>query len=116
MEIQEEKHGPLMIITLNGKLNAATYPQIHEHFNVLVNEGITSLLVDLAGVTYMSSVGLRLFFLAAKDLQRKNGKLVICSAQPDVRRLFEISGLPTPYPILGSREEALQRLASETPQ
>ena len=111
MEIREEKTGNVVIISLEGRLDGASYKLLHEKLNTLIHAGEKHLVIDLAGLEYMSSAGLRAFFMASKDLQRTEGKLIICSPQPEVRRVFDISGLPTPYPIMENREEAIQLLS-----
>jgi anti-anti-sigma factor len=107
MEITENKLGQVVVFTLNGKLNTATYQTVHDRFIAAINAGEKFVLVDMSRVDFMSSVGLRVFFMAARDLQRAGGTLIVCSPQPDIKRTFEISGFPTPYPITATREEAL---------
>lgn len=108
MQIQEEKVGSVIVLRLAGKLNTAAYPLVHEKFVTLVQAGEKYVLVDMAKVDFMSSVGLRVFFMAAKDLQRAEGMLMVCSPQPDIHRTFKISGFPTPYPITATVEEGLK--------
>jgi len=49
--------------------------------------------VDLRDLSLMSAAGLGVLVGAAKRLRREDGSLVLRSAQPDVRRLVDITGL-----------------------
>jgi len=48
-------------------------------------------VLDLAGVDYVSSAGLRVFMLAAKQAKAQKGNLVLVSVQPLVQEILEIS-------------------------
>lgn len=107
MEIREERIGQVVVLNLEGKLNNAAYQPLHDKFTALVQAGEKFVLVDMSKVNFMSSVGLRVFFMAAKELQRAEGMLTVCAPPPEIRRTFEISGFPTPYPIAATLAEAL---------
>jgi anti-anti-sigma factor len=67
------------------------------------------LVLDLSGVDYISSAGLRVLLLAAKRLQPQ-GRLVLCSLNRSVREVFELAGFLPLFGIEPSREQALARL------
>jgi anti-anti-sigma factor len=48
-------------------------------------------VVDMAGVAYISSVGLRALMMAAKQTKVSGGKLAVAALQPVVKEIFEIS-------------------------
>jgi anti-sigma B factor antagonist len=53
--------------------------------------GSGSVVLDFAKVEYISSVGLRVLMLAAKQVRTQKGKLLVAALQPVVKEIFEIS-------------------------
>ena len=52
-----------------------------------------SLVLDLSGLEYVSSAGLRCFMLAAKQAKAQNSRIVIAAMQPVVAEIFQIARL-----------------------
>ena len=67
-----------------------------------------SFAVDAAGLTYISSSGLRLLLQVAKQLEERSGRVVLCALQESVRRVLEIAGFTSLFGIFSSPEEAIQ--------
>lgn len=75
------------------------------------------LVIDLSGLRYVSSAGLRSFMLAAKQAKAQQGEIVIAGMQPVVREIFEISRftlLFRVFPDLDSALDALSPAAART--
>ncbi len=79
-------------ITLKGRLDALTAPGIQELFTRVIFEGGRTLVVDLSGVHYVSSAGLRTFIATQKDLQKVGGELVLAGLSAQVHDVFQVSG------------------------
>jgi len=69
--------------------NAATYEK--EFLGLLVGD-VTSLNIDLSGLDYVSSAGLRVLLVAAKAAKGKGGKVVLLSPKPAILEVLKISG------------------------
>jgi|694.fasta_scaffold01315_51 anti-sigma B factor antagonist len=69
--------------------NAATYEK--EFLGLLVGD-VTSLNIDLSGLDYVSSAGLRVLLVAAKAAKGKGGKVVLSSPKPAILEVLKISG------------------------
>jgi anti-anti-sigma factor len=67
--------------------------------------------VDLAGVEYISSAGLRVLLMAAKRLRQPPAAVVLCGLGPAVRGVLELAGFLPLFTIEPARREALARLA-----
>ena len=65
-----------------------------------------SIQYDLANLTYMSSMGLRLFLRTAKALKAAGGKMAVTNVQPQIRKVFEIANALGPLSVFESTEEA----------
>jgi len=68
-------------------------------------------VLDLSGVAYMSSAGLRVLTLAAKQCRKQHGNIVIAALQPLLQEVFRISRFDTVFAIFKSVPEALADLS-----
>ena len=79
--------------------------------NAIAQGGQRKLVLNVAGVEYMSSAGLRAILVAAKLVQVHDGALKICAANPTVRQVMEVSGMSSLLHLCASEQEALAALA-----
>ena len=110
--IQKEKlNGGVVFVGVKGFLDAHTFEQLEREFHDLFDAGSYRLIVDLSGLDYISSAGLRVVLLLAKRLKQADGRLVLCGMQPHVQEVFDISGFLAILDVAPGRDEALGRLA-----
>jgi anti-anti-sigma factor len=69
------------------------------------------VVIDLADVEYISSVGLRVLMLASKQAKAQGGALVVADLQPVVREIFEISRFTLVVEVFATLREALAKLS-----
>jgi anti-anti-sigma factor len=69
------------------------------------------VVLDLSRLEYVSSAGLRVLMIAAKDVRARKGKLVAVSLQPVVREIFEISRFTLVFDVFESVQDALRALS-----
>jgi anti-anti-sigma factor len=113
MNIQFEKAGPILVVSLQGRLDATEHNMIREDVGRKIDEsGVKGVVFDLAALEYVSSAGFREFFLLGRQLQRVGGGLAVCALQPPVKRIFDIAQFETAYPVCASRDEALVAIGS----
>jgi anti-anti-sigma factor len=113
MEIQFEKAGPILVVTLKGRLDATEQNMIKDSVSrEIESSGSKGVVFDLAGLEYVSSAGFREFFLLGRQLQRIGGGLAVCALQPAVQRIFDIAQFQTAYPVCSTRDEALVAIGS----
>ena len=75
-------------------------------------KGQTSrVLFDLSSLEYLSSAGLRVLLGAAKEMRRKDGKIVLCALNEFVKEIFEVSGFQSLIPITESVESGIKELS-----
>ena len=88
MTIQRKAEGSSLTLTLEGRLDTTTAPQL-EIKNGL--KGVTSLTIDMKDLVYVSSAGLRVILAAQKQMNRK-GKMVIRNVCSTIMEVFEVTG------------------------
>jgi anti-anti-sigma factor len=78
-----------------------------------VASGRDRAVIDLAGVEYISSVGLRVLMLASKQVKAQGGVLAVADLQPVVREIFEISRFNLVFPVYRTVRDALAAVSGE---
>jgi anti-anti-sigma factor len=111
LKIAQQHAGAVCVVALTGRLDNSTAPDVQAQLSSLLAAGEKRLLIDLAGVTYLTSAAFRVLLLAAKEAERAAARLALCGLTGHVRDLFELGGLLDSFAILGTRDEALAKLA-----
>jgi len=110
MEIIQTKHGGLLILNLNGRLDAHTSKTFEDRLMPLIDEGNKKILVDFSQLDYISSAGLRVLLLAARKLSEANGKIALCSLKAPIKTVFDIAGFSSVFAIFNTPEAAITDL------
>ncbi|KAB7762146.1 STAS domain-containing protein [Xanthomonas maliensis] len=77
-------------ILLSGRLDTHTYQELDAALSPLLATRISTLVLDLAGLEYISSAGIRSLFKARKVLATRDGKLLVTHPQAQIRKVFEM--------------------------
>lgn len=89
----EVKHR-VLCIRLEGELDHHTAEQLRNQVNTLIEEKpVKHILLNLGQLKFMDSSGLGVILGRYKQISNLGGEMVVCSISPDVKRLFEMSGL-----------------------
>ena len=110
MTIAIEPTAAATIVPLQGQINSANAAAIEAQVLALVDGGTKNLILDFAGLDYISSAGLRMVLVVAKRLKQAGGKLVIYGMQPHVREVFDISGFMAILNVVATRDDAVAQL------
>ena len=87
---------------LTGRLDAAGVVAVEPAVTRAV-AAHPKLALDLSGVPYMASMGLRLLMAAAKNLEKRGGRLVVVNPTPDVEGVLAVAGLEKPLRVCVSK-------------
>jgi anti-anti-sigma factor len=93
-------------IRLIGRLDMKSALLIDTPFHAAITSGGTRVLVDIADVDFMASIGIRLIVVGAKTVSGRGGKLALCNPQPAVAKTLGITGIDNIIPIYPSVAEA----------
>lgn len=103
------------VVAIRGELDLGTAADLEGPLEEATASKDASVLIDLSDCEFIDSTGIALIVRAWQRLDRGadgegDGKVVICSANDQVRRVLEITGLELSISIHGSRDEALAAL------
>ena len=94
-------------VSLRGRLDTHTHAELDAALAPLLgNAGITTLVLDLSGLEYISSAGIRSVFKARKALAAHDGKVLVANLQPQIRKVFDMVKAVPMNEIFTSVEEA----------
>ena len=89
VELQtEQMNDGTMMINLLGRLDIVGTNAIDLRFTSLTATNKAKVIVDLSGVDFLASMGVRLLLSNAKALGSRGGKMVICKPDPMVRKVL----------------------------
>lgn len=79
-------------VSLRGELDLASARQMEEHFDAIDEQAPTRVVVDLSGLAFIDSSGLRVLLLADARAREHSYELVLLAGPEPVQRVFEMTG------------------------
>lgn len=112
MQISDTMQDNVCQVSLEGRFDANTAGYIEQFLRGRMGEGCKRFVLDMENVPFVASAGLRVVLVIAKELrQQDHGDLRIAALQPNVNKVFEISGLKNVLQLFDTVDEATQSFA-----
>jgi anti-sigma B factor antagonist len=99
------------VVGLSGELDAYTSLELRETVVRLVEEGARDIIIDLEKVDFIDSVGLGTLVGCLKRSAEHGGSISLVCVNPQIQKVFDITGLSKIFAIYKTREEALKRMS-----
>lgn len=90
MNIEKKENGSTLNITVSGRLDTGTSPQLDAEIKQSILN-VTRLVIDMTGLDYISSAGLRVL-LSAQKIMNRQGEMIVKGANESIMEVFEITG------------------------
>lgn len=111
MDLQSDDLSPRVTrVTLNGRLDTLGVDQVEARFNAAAVSRGLDVLVDLSGVSFVSSMGIRMLVGAARALRLREARMVLCAAQPLVQETLQSMAIDSLIPLTQTEAEARELL------
>jgi anti-anti-sigma factor len=109
MNVTSRRFANAVVLRAEGRLDQDTCVSFTTDLMKRVDEaaGGGTVVLDLSGLEYVSSAGLRCFMLASRQAKAHHGKIVVAALQPMVKEIFEISHFNLVFQVFPSVREAL---------
>ena len=107
---QSELPGGILKVELTGSLDIAGAGEVDMPLSLIGGQK-KLVMVDLSGVDFMASIGIRTLVKTARALSARGGKLVVFGANEACRKVFAATGVEDIVPVLDDEAEALAALA-----
>lgn len=82
-----------VVVSLTGELDISTSPELSQALESAQSDPTRAVVVDLAGLQFIDSTGLRVLLGAKRDADRAGAELRVRNPRTEVRRLLEIAGV-----------------------
>ncbi len=107
MQISEARERGAVVVALAGRVDSTTSAALEAHLTGLTEGGERRLVVDFSGVEYISSVGLRVLMVAAKQMREQQARLLVAALQGVVAEIFAISRFDRILSVTATLDDAL---------
>ena len=98
------------ILNVCGDVDVYTSPKVKESINALIEKEIYNIVVNLEDVRYVDSTGLGVLIGALKRVKEHNGNIVLVCTNPQIKKIFQITGLVKIFSIFANNEDAVEAL------
>ena len=115
MDIKNKTFSDVLVLSPEGRIDHANSEDFRNSLGPFIDRcksGGDRMVLDLAGVDYISSAGLRCFMLAEKQARAQGGTIVVAAMQPVVKEIFEISRFTLVFDTFATVREALSKLSA----
>ncbi len=90
----EIKHsGSITIINVEGEVDVYTGHELGNVFRQVIDNGDLNFILNLENTNYIDSTGLGIIAYAARNISEKEGKINVINVKPQVKKIFDMSGL-----------------------
>ena len=114
MILTDTRFADVVVVALKGRLDQTTAEDVRTAlapYLARCAEGQDHVVLDMTDVDYVSSAGLRVFMLAAKQAKAQRGYLALVAVQPLVLEILEISKFTLVLKILPTARDAMAEVS-----
>lgn len=109
----EQAGSDAYVIALSGELDLYSCPEFKDELLRVIAEGARLIVVDLAATTFIDSTALGVLLRGVQRLgETSDGRLSVACDDPNICKVFEVTGLDRVFSVYASREEALAQVPS----
>jgi anti-sigma B factor antagonist/stage II sporulation protein AA (anti-sigma F factor antagonist) len=106
--------GNVSVATPVGRLDHSAAESFEQGLSPLWQDPqAAALVIDFSGVDYMSSVGLRVLMIAAKQMRARKARVAAAGLQPIVAEIFAISRFDSVFEVFPTLRDALAALSPD---
>ena len=106
MKTEVRQENGVTVVTIGGSVDALTASELAGTLTNQIAEGNANLVVDLTGLEFMSSAGLRTLLGAVKETRSNGGDLRIASSNPGIDKVLKMSGFQNIAKVFTTSGEA----------
>ena len=108
MQVTPERSGGALVLKTKGRIDGTNAHTFHEDIKKIVTPDDKTIVLDLEELEYISSAGLRIILLVAKDSRNTDVDFAVCAMNKLVGQVFRNSGFDQIINIHDTREAAVQ--------
>ena len=106
ISLKENHHKDISEVRVDGVIDTLTSAELEEVLASLIKRDHYKLIIDLAGVEYISSAGWGIFISHIKDVRNNEGDIILANMVPDVYEIYELLEFDNVLKAYSSVEDA----------
>ncbi len=110
VQVRESDHDAY-VVELGGEIDVYTSPKVKDAITALIDQGHYNLVINLEKVRYIDSTGLGVLIGGLKRVREHGGSVNLVCTNPQIRKIFDITGLVKIFGIFENEEDAKKALA-----
>ena len=108
MEISTTQYKHCDVLSLKGRIDSSTAPQFEQAIKAATDMSRYKIVLDMTGLEFMSSAGLRVLVNAQKTCKRYNrGEVVLSGIPPNIKSALDLSGFTTLFKVYDDKLTAV---------
>jgi len=107
MEIITRDYPHATILRVTGRVDASTYTELETKLKEYMDAGRKHIVLELDGVEYLSSAGVRVLISTQKSLKPWGGRLVLAQPSDRVKDVLQLAGVDVLFPTYDTTIAAL---------
>jgi anti-sigma B factor antagonist len=107
VDIQTQVYQRVTAISVKGRVDSSTAGDLEAALKRLLEEGTSNLILDLSGVEFLSSSGLRVLVTTLKAVRKSGGDLRLAQLSQRAADAIDLAGLDVLFKTYGDREAAV---------
>jgi anti-sigma B factor antagonist/stage II sporulation protein AA (anti-sigma F factor antagonist) len=92
MDCKATREGNIIVVSACGRLDGFGAEKVNDLLRSYMHEADRAVVVDMAGVDFMSSAGLRFFQTLYTTMKERNGKVAVAAVGEYPRKIFSMGG------------------------
>ena len=117
MEFTSQQIADITLIRVQGRIDHKTAKDFENALKPHVDQCIAGeykkILIDLDGVDFMTSAGLRVLMITAKTCDKEKGQIAVAALQPGIKEIFKISRFDLVLKIFPTVRSGLENLSPD---
>lgn len=92
LTVEGERKSGTLIAKASGRIDGSNAREFQDALETFLEGDVSSLVLDLEHLSYISSAGLRVILLVSKKMQRNSAQFGVCALSVSISEVFQISG------------------------
>ena len=110
MDVTFDRRDGVLFVSASGRLGAADAAAFLKAIRAEIKDGDRAVIMDFEMLKYIGSAGLRVVFMTASELQKRDAGFALCSPPKSVAKVIRLSGMEQMISVHPSRADALAAL------
>ena len=110
MDVTFDRRDGVLFVSVDGRLDAASAVAFEKTVRTEIGDGDRAVIMDFERLEYIGSAGLRVVYMTASVLRKRDAGFALCSAPDSVAKVIRLSGMEQLIAVHPSRADALAAL------